>query len=513
MLWRPPIWSGPVSAIWRRHALLAGAAAATEAGIGSWLRRIPSLAGSPSPQALSWIGFLALWLGLRVVLSWRRDAAREAAAIRAGAHFHERLWEGSAARGAVDDPAWFAREGREWIENGTRAAAEMRTAVVSMVVLVPLLVWLAPWLALAVLACGIALGWVAQRRSRAGRAIAERDGAEAREDAEREEWSWRAMPEAVGSELGRKLSHRSVARHAGYASRREGRIRGLLAWGAIGEAAAHAGGWILAAVSLGAWKSGWLDSGNLAAFLGLALLAYRPVREAGRLLPQMQRAEQVWARWKGRSPREGTPPEDSPFLEVVGLRAGWSLDRPVLAEAGFRAAPGDILVAHGANGCGKSTLLAALAGICPHEATALRLPGPRRWMAQEPVLPPLAPSDWIPEVPARALELLFPDGLPAEVDWDAPLPRGGQNLSRGQRARLALLAVSASPRGLWLLDEAFSALPWDERPALLKGLLDLRGAAVVLLAEPAPPPGWTPEILLWRAATPGGLAIARIVPA
>lgn len=510
MLWRPPIWSGPVAAAWRTHAAFAGAAAATEAGIGFWLQQIPSLGSSLPFQVALWTGCLAGWLGLRVLLSWRRDVARERAALAAGTHFHATLWASAAGSSPPLDPAWFAREGREWIENGTRAAAEMRTALVTMVVLVPMLVWLAPWLALAVLACGFALGRVAQRRSKAGRTIAEAEGSQAREEAEQEEWAWRAMPEAGASGLGRKMSAASVARHRGFADRRWARIRGLLAWGALGESAAHAGGWILAAMSLAAWKLGWLDSGNLAGFLGLALLAYRPVREAGRLLPQMQKAERIWERWSASSPRQVASPAPSGTFEIAGLRAGWNPSDLVLVDVGFRADPGDILVAFGPNGCGKSTLLAALAGNRPISALTLRLPGPRRWMAQEPILPPLAPADWMPSVPGPARDLLFPAGLPGTLDWSAPVPRGGQNLSRGQRARMALLAISSAPDGLWLLDEAFSALPGDERPALTTGLLALRGNAVVLLAEPVVPPGLEIEHLVWEDTGVSGLRIAKV---
>ena len=510
MLWRPPIWSGPVSTAWRKHALLAGTAAATEAGIGFWLRQIPSLSGSTSAHVFSWIAGLAGWLGLRVLLSWRRDVARETSALAAGTNFHRRIWESIAGCSVSSDTAWFARDGREWIENGTRAAAEMRTALVTMVVLVPMLIWLAPWLALAVLGCGLVLGWVAQWRSKAGRSIAERDGSQAREEAEMEEWAWRAMPEAAASGLGHKVSCLSLARHRGFTERRWVRIQSLLAWGALGEAAAHAGGWVLAAVSLGAWKLGWLESGNLAGFLGLALLAYRPVREAGRLLPQMQKAEQVWNKWTAPSPKQGTSTKTTTTFEVADLRAGWDPSATVLHAVGFRADPGDILVAFGANGCGKSTLLAALAGICPCFAGTMSLPGPRRWMAQEPILPPLAPADWMPRVSTEAMEVLFPSGLPSTIEWNAPVPRGGHILSRGQRARLALLAVASAPDGLWLLDEAFSALPLDDRPILMRSLFALRGEAVVLLAEPVIPGGLEIDRLVWEDAHPSGLKIAKV---
>ncbi len=423
MLWRPPTWSGPVTPVWRRHAALAAAAAAAEAAIGSWLRQIPSLGSPDAGSAWIWIAGLGAGLGLRVVLSWRRDFAREEAALQAGSHFHRRLWE-HASDGTTVDGSWLAREGREWIEGGTRAAAELRTAVVTMVVLVPLLVWFAPWLAAAVVACGWGLGWVAQRRARIGKTVAEQETLQARAEADEEEWAWRANPEATASGLGRKLSSRSVARQSAHTDSRTRRAARLLAWGAIGETAAHAGGWILAAVALAAWKGGWLGSGDLAAFLGLALLAYRPVREAGRLMPQLQRAQRVWESLPAKSSASLAISEGTPFLEVSGLRAGWDSEVPVLRDVTFRAAPGDILAALGANGCGKSTLLAVLAGNCQIGEGSVSIPSPRTWMAQEPVLPPLPLRDWIPHPSPAVLALLFPQGLPPGIDMETPLTRG-----------------------------------------------------------------------------------------
>lgn len=512
MLWHPPIWSGAVASSWRRHALYACGAAGAEAGIGVWLRQIPTLSTTTGQLVWVWIGGLAGWLGLRVVLSWRRDLARESVALEAGRDFHRALWESAIHPPSRSEHGWLAREGRDWIESGTRAAAEMRTAIVTMSVLVPLLLWFAPWLALAVVLCGLALGWVAQLRSRAGKTIAEQDGALSRIETEAEEWAWRSMPEATASGIGQNVSDSAKQRHAGYSRDRMLRIRSTIAGSALGESAAHLGGWLLAAISLAAWKLGWLEAGNLAGFLGVALLAYRPVREAGRLLPQMQKAQKVWERWSSLADMREPRPVAGASLEVAGLWAGWDPDFPILTDIAFHALPGDILVAEGANGCGKSTLLAALAGNCPHGSRSLSLPDRRRWMAQEPVLPPIAPAEWIPDRSLVARRLLFPNGFPDNLDWDAPLPKGGQDLSRGQRARLALLATASDPGGLWLLDEPCSAFPWDERRALLTGLLALRADAVVILAEPKVPSGLIVESIVWQSLQDTGLRIVKVRP-
>ncbi len=505
MLWNPPIWAGTVVPLWRRQAALALAAALAEAGIGAWLREIPGLATATTDKIWSWIAALGLGLGLRVVLSWRRELVREQAAAKAGAEFHRRLWSASEHPPAHPDNSWLSREGRHWIENGTRAAAEMRTAVATMAVLVPLLVWLAPWLALAVVACAAALGWASQKRSRAGKGIAEAESAEAAADADAEDWAWRAMPEAAASGIGGAVADQAIRRGLSHSERRLSRTSSLLAWGAFGEACAHVGGWLLAAASLAAWKLGWLPAGNLAAFLGVSLLAYRPIREAGRHLPQLQKADRIWERLRELEERREQVRQGEPATEFVLERfeAGWDASSPTLRGVSLRIPPGAVVVAHGPNGCGKSTLLAAIARNCPSRAGIAHIPPARRWMAQEPVLPPIPPSKWIENAPGGAIELLFPDGLPRNLDWSAPIPHGGQELSRGERARLALLSVAAHPYGVWLLDEPLSALPSDQRDSILAGLLAMRNSATVILAEPTIPQGLEVARTLWEPG-PGG---------
>ena len=134
-------------------------------------------------------------------------------------------------------------------------------------------------------------------------------------------------------------------------------------------------------------------------------------------------------------------------------------------------------------------------------------------MAQEPILPPIEPCRWIGTPDPRVLEILFPDGLPSNVDWDSPLARGGQNLSRGQRARIALLSIASEAGGTWLLDEPLSALPSDQRRRILTGLLELRGDAIVILAEPVIPDGLELESVLWISSErSGSLRILKARP-
>jgi ABC-type bacteriocin/lantibiotic exporter with double-glycine peptidase domain len=104
----------------------------------------------------------------------------------------------------------------------------------------------------------------------------------------------------------------------------------------------------------------------------------------------------------------------------------------------------------------------------------------------------------------EAMAILFPEGLPYGLDRNRPIPNGGQKLSRGQRARLALLAMVSEPSGTWLLDEPLSALPADQRRSILTALLELRGQAIVILAEPVVPDGLSVRSTIWEP--PQGLA-------
>ena len=491
MLLQPPPWLRDRRG-WYRHGLASLCAAASEAGIGLWLRELSGGIGKGI-----WLGGLALLLAARVLLSWRRDVDRERLALVAGDAFHRRVWARGSRPG--QDPAWLAREGREWIEAGTRAALEWRTAAATLLLSIPILIWLAPWISLAAFAAIFLVGRWAREKAKTWKSIADAEKACSEEMAAGEEWAWRSLPEILPTGWRPVVAR---ARRRAFGQFLEGRLdRALshLAWGAGGEAAAHVAGWILGAAALLSWSFGGMSAGSLLAFLGVCLLAYRPVREAGRLLPHLRRAREAWDALASPSPFQ-------PSAELVAteLRVVWENAPAILS--GIRLAPpkGSIVVAHGPNGCGKSTLLAALAGVpLPAAGLAFR---PRRvfWMAQEPVPPPLSPASWTgirdpsPHAAEGMVGILFPDGVPRSLDWDGPIPEGGRKLSRGQRARLCLLAAAARRRDLWLLDEPFSALPPGEGVRILHEALWRRNGATVLLALPSLGAGFEESERLWE---------------
>ncbi|HOX50700.1 MAG TPA: ATP-binding cassette domain-containing protein [Fibrobacteria bacterium] len=459
--------------------------------MGLWLKR----ATTSAPRI--WLAGLAGLLAARVVLSWRRDLSRERLALRSGLDSHRRVW----SQADADTGSWHSREAREWIESGTRSAVESRSALATLALCLPLLVWLAPWITLAVLACAGGLAALAKARSRRTRILAKEETRQAKEQDALEEWAHRSLPEALPSGWSGHVARQRRSSHAGWQARRWARARLHAAWTVAGEAGAHLAGWSLGAAAIVGWSLGRMDAGTLVSFLGICLLIYRPVREAGRLHPALQKALQVWSRPIGGGPGPRKP-SGTGALVARSLEAGWGRGPAILAGMGLRLEPGAMAVVHGPNGSGKSTLLAVLSGRL--QVRRGELEGPRRvfHLAQETILPPLTPALWtgVDRPTAESLDglvgLLFPQGVPSALDWNRPIPQGGQFLSRGQRTRLALLAMVARPYGGWLLDEPLSALPRDEGERILLEVLARRSGAWALWAQPDIPSFFRPGPLL-----------------
>jgi len=467
----PPIWlkSARLSRLWWICGLASLLTAASESAVGLWLRRF-----SEDTQA-HWLWMLGLLLLARLALSAWRDLTGEQLALRARTALHEASWR-----------SWrpAPQEHLQVLETGTRAALQLRTGIVSLALLLPTMAVLAPSLALGALGCALLLGLASRRRSQALRPLTAQDLQIQSDFETRELWARRGLPEARTGGVAAKVARQRAAQ--GLHLLRQ-RLEIALRWQgyqSFMEVAAHAASLLLCTQAFLLWRNGSLPIGQFLAFLALALLAYRPVREAGRALPACARAEQLPA-----PPPPAPPSPRGQQLQVENLRFSFGAEA-LFEGVSFTLPPGAVALLHGPNGSGKTTLLRLCAGQLAPSRGSLTLPAGRiHWIDQETVLPPLSLRRWT-GLPAPAqtpavtafFETHIRPYLP-DLDWDAPIPDGGSLLSRGQRIRLRLWAMACQPGQLWLLDEPLSALPRPERIPFLTALLACRQGASVLIAD------------------------------
>ncbi len=197
-----------------------------------------------------------------------------------------------------------------------------------------------------------------------------------------------------------------------------------------------------------------------------------------------------------------TEPGADLIAEDLACRRG---ERLVFGGLSFRVAHGGALVLSGANGSGKTSLLRLLAGLIAPAAGRLSwgttpieddLAGHRARLHyvghQDGVKPGLTPREtlvfWAAlhgrtiRCAASALDAaLAAFALEPVADWPC------RWLSAGQRRRLALARLAATPAPLWLLDEPFSALDHDNQHRLEQAMAAHRAeGGRIVLATHAP---------------------------
>jgi heme exporter protein A len=199
-------------------------------------------------------------------------------------------------------------------------------------------------------------------------------------------------------------------------------------------------------------------------------------------------------------------------LTVAGLALTRG-ERRLFAGFDLRLAAGEAVALTGANGAGKTSLLRAVAGFIAPAAGEIAFAGPAGPLeaddARRADLHLLGHQDGLKGARLAGDELAFQArwtggdaaGLAAAVATLGLQPLLGlavRHLSAGQRRRLALARLVASPRALWLLDEPFA--PLDARHRALFGELmaaHLARGGLVLAAvhDPLPIPARMVELV------------------
>ena len=192
-----------------------------------------------------------------------------------------------------------------------------------------------------------------------------------------------------------------------------------------------------------------------------------------------------------RSASRSAPPATGFAGRNLACRRG---ERLVFAGLDFALPPGGVLVLTGPNGSGKSSLLRVMAGLTPPEAGELDWDGVA--LGEDPAahrarLHFIGHQDALKPVLTVAETLAFWAGMRGGGDAPAALAHFRLSalaawpcrlLSAGQRRRLALARLIASPAPLWLLDEPTNGLDSDARADLLQAISAHRsgGGCVVL---------------------------------
>jgi heme exporter protein A len=190
-------------------------------------------------------------------------------------------------------------------------------------------------------------------------------------------------------------------------------------------------------------------------------------------------------------------------IQSLALRRG---ERLLFEGLDLTVAAGEAVALTGRNGAGKTSLLRAVAGLIRPEAGTVSFEGAEAPLeidvARSEHLHLMGHHDGLKSGRTAREELAFqsewtgsqPAGVEAAIeamDLRRLLDLEVRRLSAGQRRRLSLARLVASPRSLWLLDEPLAPLDAEQR-ARFGGLMarHLDGGGLILAAvhDPLPVP-------------------------
>jgi heme exporter protein A len=187
-------------------------------------------------------------------------------------------------------------------------------------------------------------------------------------------------------------------------------------------------------------------------------------------------------------------------------------ERRLFAGLGLAVAAGEAVTLTGANGAGKTSLLRAIAGFIRPTAGEIDFAGPDGPLdadeARRAETHMVGHQDGLKSGRLARDELLFQAcwtgaseaaalGAAETLGIVRGLGLAVRQLSAGQRRRLALARLIASPRSLWLLDEPLAPLDARHRALfgeLMAAHLAAGGLIVAAVHDPLPIPARTLEI-------------------
>jgi len=175
-------------------------------------------------------------------------------------------------------------------------------------------------------------------------------------------------------------------------------------------------------------------------------------------------------------------------------------ERRLFSGLNLELAAGEAIALTGRNGAGKTSLLRAVAGLLRPEAGEITFEDVEADTARAEHLHMVGHHDGLKSTRTAWEELrfqtLWTGGTEASarvaaqrMDLNRLLDLEVRRLSAGQRRRLALARLVASPRSLWLLDEPMAPLDAGHRAAFGQLMAEhLNGGGMILAAVHDPLP-------------------------
>jgi ATP-binding cassette subfamily F protein 3 len=203
---------------------------------------------------------------------------------------------------------------------------------------------------------------------------------------------------------------------------------------------------------------------------------------------QLDKMERLEAPERQRLPRFSLPAAPASDLEMITLRdvsLGWVPEQTVITGLDLRIERGMRLAVLGANGCGKSTLLAAMRGtLKPHSGRRRLGERVRMGIFTQDLAAELPPEQTALEHISATAPMTSPEKIRSVLGalglrGDMSLRLIGQ-LSGGEKARVALAALTARPHNLLLLDEPTNHLDTETVEVLVRALAAFDGAMVLV---------------------------------